>query len=338
MATPNTPGGRRRRLRSLQRKLTALDHELAALSEENDEERDEERKAEADRRKFLAGHVVLDRVQQRVQRIPWLRGVLDVGLTRAYDRAMFRLAGGGPLIPPEEWPGWPDTPGTEPSVGARPRTRMTPGRRRARIAFLQERRKTIFQQLDELIEETAPERETKNHQRKIVAGAVMLTMSFQKKRVHQWLRKLLDDHLTAVRDRKLFQLQGDGPLVPEEERATLRLTRRERAPKRASDNSPSAADDSARNPGSTSQNANRSGHVGSSTAGGAVPSRERESAGNATPPDARDPIPGWRPYRLSGASSSSSGVRTLARSGVHASAAVLLSPRSRRSFPAGRSP
>ena len=310
MTEPKTPGGRNRRIRSLQKKLNAVEHELASLIAEEDEERDEERRALATRRKLLAGFVVLERVQRRPPLIGWLRRVLAENLTRAYDRSQFGLEVDEPLIPQEEWPGWPEGPRTEPRVADSPRTRMTPGRRRARIALLQGRRKTILTELDGLLKASAPERETKNNLRRILVGAAVLAESLRKKRVHQWLRKLLDNHLTAMRDRSLFQLQDDGPLLPEEERAGLRLARRQAATRRAPDDSPPATDAVARNPRSTLQTADMSGAARSSSAGDAVHAQAPESADNEAIPDSQEPIPGWRPCRVGGTDSPHSGSRT----------------------------
>ena len=283
-------------MRALQRQLSVLDAELAALTAVEEDERAEERKAAIERRKFLFGKTALDRVQRRWWLLRWLRDVLDSNLTRAQDRALFRLDG-GPLIPQEEWPGWPDhTQRAEASVAARPP--MSPRRRRARITFLQDRRKTILAELEVLQEQDAPQREAKNYQRRVVVGAVLLDLALRRLGVRRWGRKLLDVGLREPRDRELFDLTGDGPLVPEEEWPAPQVTKPQAAKKRHSDRPP-AADAPARTVRSTSRSAKRGGHAESEKAASVVRSREPESAGNeATHPREQAPIPGWRPCRI----------------------------------------
>ena len=293
---PKPPRRPLRRIRSLLKQLLAVDAELTDLTEVEEDEREEERKAAIERRKFLIGKAVLERVQRRLRLIPWLQGVLDSNLTRAQDRVLFQLDG-GPLISQEEWPGWPDhTQRAEASVAARPP--MSPRRRRARITFLQDRRKTIVQELGALQKKDAPQREAKNYQRRVVVGATLLMLALRQHGVMRWLRKLLDVGLSEPRDRQMFELAGDEPLVPEEEWLALQVTKPQAAKKQRSDG-PAAADPPARTARSTSRSANRSGRAESPKAASVVRSREPESAGNeATAPEGQDPIPGWRPCRI----------------------------------------
>ena len=280
-----------RRIRALQRALVKADAELVFRTTEEDDDREEEN----DRRKFLVGHVVLEQVQREPELIPELRSQLKVGLTRAYDRTLFQLDAGGPLIPQEEWPGWPERDDT---LAAGPYTRLTPGRRQARITFLQDSRKDILQELEALLKKDAPKRENNAKQRKIVVGAVLLKRAFREQEEMNRLRKLLDNGLTAQRDRGLFQLDGVGPLIPEELWRASLDTKAPAAKMRDSDNAPPAADTHAQSPRSDSQHPDRSGRAESPQAG-AVRSREPDSAGNeATSPDAQEPIAGWRPCRI----------------------------------------
>lgn len=305
MGEPKTAGGRRRRMRSLRRQLRGMDDELALLTAEHQDEIDKRRKTDDTRRKLLVGQVVLERVRTRPPLTLWLRRQLTEGLTRAPDHAMFGLKSTEPLIPPEEWPGWPDGQTTEPKAPVR--TPMTPGRRRARVAYLERRRKTLLLHLQSLTKKTAPERETRNAQRKILVGAVMLALAGRDRRV-DWLRKLLNEYLN-LRDRKLFELAGDGPLVPPE-RAASPTTKRDVPTRRASDEGSSAPDASAPDSGSASETANRGGAARSSPAGGEMCPPESESAhkeGKSS--DFQEPMPRWRPCRLDGGSSTSSGAR-----------------------------
>ena len=322
-----------RRIRSLLKKLTPVSTELIALLAAEEAERDEE----LDQMKFLVGHVVLNLAQQDPELIPGLRRQLDTGLTRANDRSLFRLDGDGPLIPQEEWPGWPDPQPAETAAAARPHSHLTPAQRRARIAYLQNRQKTIERELEASLKADAPQRNETNTQRKTLVGVVRLTLAFDDHEETNKLRKVLDDGLSEQRNRKLFQLDGDGPLVPEELWPALRVTKPQAAKKRDSNNPPPAADAAARSRRSASQRPDHSGRAESPKAGavrsrepdsagneatssqrpdsgrtespkaGAVRSREPDSAGNeATSPDAQEPIAGWRPHRLPVQSASAS--------------------------------
>ena len=215
--------------------------ELKHLKDDEAKDRANRRREDDTRRKMLAGVAVLNRVVQQPGLISLLRRLLDLGLTRAADRSMFDVTGRGPLIPEEDWPEWPAPRSTKVRDPASPGTN-TPGRRRARIAYLEKERAAARQELKKLLEEDAPDREDRNKQRKILVGAVFLNLSLVKKRVAKWLRRLLDEEFSEARDRRLFQLEGDGPLVPEEDQPLLPHPRRRTAKTRNSDDGFRAAD------------------------------------------------------------------------------------------------
>ena len=296
MSSPDTPGRMRRRIRALLKWLSACDAELRDLTAAVDEARDAEREEEATRRKALTGSAVLDRVLERPRLLGWLRRVLDVGLTRSYDRSLFCLTGDGSLIPQEDGMGWPGAP--EATLPEASPTTLSAGRRRARLAYLTKRRAAVLAELDPLQERYAPHRDSRNRQRQILVGAVLLTMSFGHSGVARWLRRLLDGRYTAPRDRTLFALEGVGALVPMEEQAALRPTRRQAAKTRVSDRPLGADGKTRRQPAaSTSVNDGRGKGTSaqSSTAHAPKPESRGDDAGN---PDLPEPIPGWKPYRL----------------------------------------
>ena len=196
---PNPSRRPLRRIRSLQKKLSAVDNELTALLADENAEREEK----LDRRKFLVGHVVLEQAQQHPELIPGLRRQLDIGLTRVYDRSLFRLDCAGSLIPQEEWPGWAES--AETATAARPHSHLPPAQRRARITYLQHRRKDIEQELEGAMEADAPQREETNAQRRILVGVVLLKLALDDREEMNKLRKMLDDGLSEQRGRKLFQ-------------------------------------------------------------------------------------------------------------------------------------
>ena len=299
----STPPTRRplRRVRALLRAFFQIDAELAFRATEEKDHRE----AQLDRRKWLVGHVVLERAITEPALIPELRSHLDTGLTRAYDRALFQIDAGRPLIPLAEWPDWPerdDTLAADDSYD-----RMPPRRLRARITSLANRKKEILKELEALLKEDEPQREKKNDQRKIVVGAVLFKRILGKHEETNRLRKLLDNGLSAQRDRELFQLDGDGPLVPKELWSALQVTPAPAAKKRDADAVPPTADAHARSTRSASKRPGRIGPAGSPQAGGAGRSAEPDSTRNgAMSPDVQEPITGWRPSRLPGASASDS--------------------------------
>ena len=303
---PPKPAHRRRRIRALLKHLAAIAAELAILRAEDDDERQDQRRAEDTARKLLTGRAVLKRAIRRLGRIRWLRRQLNAGLTRAADRSLFRLEGAGPLIPEEDWPGWPD--GRSETQSAASRSRTPAARRRARIAYLEEQEKAFRSEFQKLMKEDEPEREARNQQRQILVGVVILRLALRNPRVARWLRKLLDDEYTDTRDRQLFDLEGDGPIVREEDQAGLLPLRRQTAKKGNSDDGPAAAAAAdAPGPPSTSQGRTRSGRPASSTSGGVVgtPDPELDDAGKSA---VQEPIPGWRPRRIPVRSSTGSGV------------------------------
>ena len=238
---------------------------------------------EATRRKILTGTAVLDRILTRLGLIGWLRRVLDAGLTRSCDRALFNLTGDGPLIPQEDWMGWPDAP--EETLPEAPPTTLSAGRRRARLAYLTKQRTILRAELDELQTRYEPHRDRRNDRRRILVGAVLLTRAFRRHGVARWLRRLLDRRYTAPRDRALFVLEGVGALVPMEDQAALRLTRRQAAT-RVSDR-PLAADGQTRRQPSAATRAS--------------------DGGDSVHLDVHELLPGWRPYRIEGSASDSGG-------------------------------
>ena len=216
MSSSDRPGDLRRRIRALLRALDTCIREAQPLTAEDDRVRKAERRTVATRRKLLSGGAALDRVLERPGLIRWLQRVLDAGLTGTHERGLFCLAGPGPLIPREDWPGWPGAP-VDAALPEAPQNSLSPGRRRVRLAYLKKRIAAIRAELDPLQVQYAPHRDARNKQRKIVVGAVLLTLSFRCERVARWLRLLLDRKYTAPRNRKLFRLEGAGPLVPEDE-------------------------------------------------------------------------------------------------------------------------
>ena len=284
-----------RRIRALHRKLAQIDAEMAFREAENDDGGDET----ITHRKFLIGHAALEQAQRDPELITWLRSQLEIGLTRACDRELFHLDASRPLIPPEQWPAWPERDDTTPADSY---TRMTPGRRRARLTSLRNLRKTICSELKELLHKDKPKRESTNVQRKIVVGAGLFKASLGKDTEVSRLRNMLDKGLSETADRALFQLEGDGPLVPEDLWPALQDTKAYEARPRDSDNAPPAADAQ-----STSQRPARSDRAGSPKATSAVGSRKADSVGTeGMPPAVQDPIPGWRPRRLPASSASDS--------------------------------
>ena len=289
---------RRRTIRSLVRQLGVIAADLARLRAEEDDDRDTRRRTDDTRRKLLSGQAILNRVIRRVGKTRWLRRLMDAGLTRAADRSLFRLEDDGPLIPEEDWPGWPAR-STDTQADAS-RIRAPAARRRARIDYLEGKQKALQAQLLQLMKEDEPEREARNNQRKILVGAVFLELSRWKPRVCRWLRKLLDDAYTEARDRELFQLEGDGPIVREEDQAGLRPPRRRAAKTRVSDDGPDAAAAAkAPVPSPASPSAARGEHPGSSTAEGAASTPDPDlDADGANESRVQEPIPGWRPRRI----------------------------------------
>ena len=312
MPTLNTAGALRRRLRSLFKKRAALHRDVRVLTAEDDQAREAERRAEDTRRKLLTGDGVLWRVLERRGLIRWLRQVLDAGLTRSYDRSLFGLADDGPLIPEQDWPGWPDARHVEGPLAEAPPNRLSSGRRRARLAYLTKRLAAIDTQLDDLAKEYAPHRDETNDQRKILVGAVFLKLSARNGRVTRWLRRLLDRRYSVVKDRMLFRLEDGGPLVPAEDQAGLQPNRPQAAKTRASDHRSASAAGTARRPRSASTGTHDSGGAGASRRSEAVRAREPERAGDDAVAPVQDPIPGWQPHRLRGASPCRSGGRTRA--------------------------
>ena len=305
----HTPfGALKRSIRSVLKERSAILRDVRILTAEDDQARETERRAEDSRRKSLTGGAVLYRVLERSGLIRWLRRKLDAGLTRGYDRSMFHLADDGPLIPEEDWPGWPDARPVEGLAEASP-THLSTGRRRVRLAYLTQRLAVIDRRLDDLVKRYAPHRDKTNEQRKILVGAVFLPLSVRNRRVTQWLRRLLDQRYTMLKDRKLFLLDG-GPLVPAEDQAKPQLNRRQAAKTRASDDRPPVAAGKARRPRSASTDTDDSGGAGAPRRSEAVRAREPDCAvDDAVAPDVQDPIPGWQPHRLRGASPSRSGGR-----------------------------
>lgn len=296
MATADSPTPTRRplrRLRALLRALFRMDAELAFRTTENTEDHE----ALIDRLKWLVGHVVLQAAMTEPALIPELRTRLDTGLTRAYDRSLFQLEAGRPLIPLEEWPDWPER--DETLTPDESYDRMPPRRRRARITSLANQKKEILKELEALLKEDEPQREKKNDQRKIVVGAVEFKQTLGNHEETNRLRKLLDNGLSAQRDRELFQLDGDGPLVPEDLWSALQVTPAPAAKKRDADALPPTADARTRRARSASKRPGRNGPAGSPEAGGAGRSAEPDFTRNgAMPPDVEQPITGWRPRRL----------------------------------------
>ena len=284
---------RPRAIRAVLRRLTAVSSELASLRAAEDDARDVRRRTDDTRRKFLAGQAILMRAIGRLGRVRWLQRQLDAGLTRAAERRLFGLKDGEPLIPEEDWPGWPARL-TDTQAAVR-RSSTSPARRRARIAYLERQEQDLQNRLRQMLKADEPKREARNNHRMILVGAVILSLSLRRPRVARWLRKLLDDACTEARDRELYRLEGAGPLVREEDQVGLRPTRRQAEKKRPSDDGPAAAAAAdAPDPRSTSRSAANGGHPGSSTTNNAQ--------GNPDPEGA--PIPGWRPRSIPVASTS----------------------------------
>ena len=109
--------------------------------------------------------------------------------------------------------------------------------------------------------------------------------------------ELLDDAYTEARDRKLYQLEGNGPIVREEDQAGLRPIRRRAAKTRASDDGPDAAAAAkAPVPRPASPSAARGDHPGSPTAESAASTADPDLDGDdASKSGVQESIPGRRP-------------------------------------------
>lgn len=303
-------GALRRSIRALHRQLGVLTREEQILKAQDDDDRAATRKVETVRRKFLSGMAVLYRVLQRRGMIRWLRRVLDRELVRLHYRELFGLEDDGPLIPREDWPGWPDLRPVEATLPDAARKPLSPARRQARLAFLRRRIQEIQAELAGLTKEYAPHRDARNEQRMIVVGAVLLTRSFRNPRITQWLRALLDRRFTATRDRSLFVMEHGVPLVPAEDQAGLRRAGR-RAAKEPADGASPAAGAQPRRPTAAPSGTRDGGAVGEHGDADIVRNDEPDSAReDAVGHDAQETIPGWQPRRLRGASASRSGGRT----------------------------
>ena len=300
----------RRKLTSFERRLTTVDGELASLQAAEDEDVEADTETKRDERKRLTGEAVLTRVLRRPALVAWLRRALDAGLSRAYDKAMFRLDGRGPLIPAVDWPGWPPENSAQTTGEAAPvdPTRLNRRRRQRRIAYLKRLRGDILSELDGVTKRYSPARKAANRQRMILVGVVFLKWSFRSTRVAAWLRRLLDVHLTDADDRSLFGLTPTMPLVPEEDRARLlRITPRRAAMAQAGDGGPPAADDHSQGSPSTPRG------VGGRSSAASPPVRSDipvTPAKDVASRPAQDPIPGWQPVRIRVPGSSDAGVRT----------------------------
>ena len=131
------------------------------------------------------------------------------------------MTGEAPLIPPEDWPGWPDPRQTGREAVGVDLAGMTARKRRRRIDHLRRARTALRERLKDVAARYAPARESANKQRKILVGYVVLQLAFRTGQVRRWLRKLLTVQLTEARDRALFGLDETEPLVPETDRAGL---------------------------------------------------------------------------------------------------------------------
>ena len=289
-ATIGTPGTMARRIRKLQGEQHRVQAELLALEAEEQQERARQARADGARRKLLTGLAVLDWVFQHPRLIRFLRMALAAGLTRTRDRRLFNL-GDGPLIPAEDSPGWPDDRPADETLVETPQAGMSPRQRRVRIAHLKKRTAAVKAELDALWKAYAPRRDTNNQQRRILVGTVLLSLSFGNERLTRRLRRLLNLKYPEARDRKLFVLEGDGPLVPPEEQAELRPTRRQAAKPPSSNAGSFAAAGAVRRPRSAPAPANGGGDAEGSDVADPTPNPDPA-------PDAQAPIPGWKPHKL----------------------------------------
>ncbi|MCY4508878.1 MAG: hypothetical protein OXG35_18265 [Acidobacteria bacterium] len=304
-AALDKPGAMARRLRKLLDELARIDAELPTLLAEELANRERQRRADDTRRKLLIGMAVLDWVFQHPRLIPFLRRALAAGLTRTRDRQFFNLDDDGPLIPAEDWAGWPDARAADETLVETPRAGMSPRQRQVRIAYLRKRAAAIAAELTDLGTRYAPRRDANNKQRQILVGAVMLLTAWSERTTRR-LRKLLNLRYTEARDRKLFLLEGDGPLVPQEEPAGRRPTRRQAAKPRSANARSSPAAGAVRRPRSASGRANDSGDAKGSEPKDPDHTRRADDVGDADPapnaeapaPDTQEPIPGWTPYKL----------------------------------------
>ena len=221
---------------------------------------------------------------------------------------MFRLEDDGPLIPQEDWSGWPDLRRTRTHVVAS-RARTSAVRRR-RIACLDRQQKILQAELEQLMKDDKPEREARNGERTILVGLVILRRCLRDPRLTRWLRRLLRNEYGEARDRRLYQLEEEGQIVREEDQAGLAPTQGQAAKRKAPDDGgPAAGAADVPGPRSTSQRATRDGRAGSSTRSGAVrtpaPESDGDDAGKSGVPE---PIAGWRPRRIPVPTSSDSEV------------------------------
>ena len=292
MPALDTPGAMARRIRTLLRVRNRIQTELPTLAAEEQNDRKLQRRGDDTRRKLLTGAAVLHWVYQHPRLIRFLRMALDAGLTRTRDRQFFNLRNNGPLIPAEDWPGWPDGRPADETLAEVPRAGMSPRQRRVRIAYLAKRDAAIRAQLDDLAAKYAPHRDAKNKQRQILVGAVMLTLSFGNEGITRRLRKLLNLRYTEAKERKLFMLEGDGPLVPQQDQAGLRPTRRQAPKVQGSKARSSAAAGGVRRPRSASAGAN------GSNGGGASEPKDPGHARSDPAPNVQEPMPDWKPYKL----------------------------------------
>ena len=270
----DVPLWRRRRIFLVtEERIAGLDAELTVLTSADCTDSREDRRAHT-RRKLRCGQAVARRLERRPQLAGLLRRVLGAVLQRAQQRRLFGLEGDGPVIP---------TVPVSKRAGAgatRRANRMSPKERKTRIEEIKRERADLVRQQRAL---QAADRDSETPadptlHRFIVLGGAFLSLARGRPSVTRWLRRLLDTHLTATRDRALFSLESGplvvgastGPRIPE---AARRVT-----DGRTSEGSRAPAD-------------------GGSQAAGAGPT----GAGHATAGDAQV----WKPCRLPGAPTSS---------------------------------
>ena len=263
------------------------------------------------RRKFLVGWAVVERLVLRPALTKWVRTVL-VAVLKEEHRRLFGLEAGTPLIPEPELP--------RPSgVAARPAPTgradaMTPKERQRLIEDLKREERDLKRELRELQAADRGEDEPadpKTH-RLIVLGAALMTIASHRSSVTRWLRRLLDTHLKAKRDRVLFRLNESGPLVLEEDSPDLPAIGRRPAKTSASDGQPTAraAAHGRDSPPSVAKGMKRDGSRAAASSGPHHRGASPRSSEDASARDAEQPIPGWQPCRIKAATSSASGPRT----------------------------
>ena len=287
---------RRGLIETIKRRLAGIPAEIQSLRAP-DARSAATRRTRFTRRKRLTGMQVLARIATRLGLSALVRGQLAKGLEPRHQKH-FGLQPGQPLIPIDEPPGRSRAPAVERAE------RMTPSERKRRVVALAEEERDLRRKLRELrnVDRDEDEPADLTDFQIILVGAVMLKWATRRASARRWLRTLLNVSLKASRDRKLFDLEGQGPLVLEDEgpapRATGRAAKTGAATRKRRARAPQDGDASGARAGDT--DGPRAAAGSGPHDGGVQPlSAEGAPAGGV---DA--PIPGWQPRRVPAPTSS----------------------------------